>query len=321
MDDVIKKKIHRVRAEIKKKYFRLKHGLMLRDEENQKSLSPITNLLKRQLDKMSEESNTVNNTIPSVRKKKKLRRNQFNKKLDTPSYENSDSDDDVNFKSILNSQISSTPFPKTHKSLDEIETDPGTPSVLNESLPISMDSSSPNLNDSKIEPFELFMNPVNDQWDKTNGPVRGLNGLILGDSTLSYNQSNILVNEQEFPNTVGLRELILKHKPAKEKITASDLEAYKQIINLSNLKITKNASFKYQKFIKPNLYKEGGLLENPLLLATQPSSIPVYKYWNNANELIDRLRILVASKSAGNNSLNNEIIAIIEELREEGIIA
>lgn len=43
-------------------------------------------------------------------------------------------------------------------------------------------------------------------------------------------------------------------------------------------------------------------------------------YWDNPNELIDRLRLLIASRNAGNNDHDNEIIAILEELIEANII-
>jgi hypothetical protein len=43
-------------------------------------------------------------------------------------------------------------------------------------------------------------------------------------------------------------------------------------------------------------------------------------YWDNVNELVERLFLLHASKNAGNDSVHNEIIAIEEELREAGII-
>ena len=45
-----------------------------------------------------------------------------------------------------------------------------------------------------------------------------------------------------------------------------------------------------------------------------------YKYWDDPNELVDRLRLLVAERSAGNNNHDNEIQAIIEEMREAKII-
>lgn len=43
-------------------------------------------------------------------------------------------------------------------------------------------------------------------------------------------------------------------------------------------------------------------------------------YWDDANELVDRLRLLVSSTSAGHTGHSNEIISIIEELREANLI-
>jgi len=45
-----------------------------------------------------------------------------------------------------------------------------------------------------------------------------------------------------------------------------------------------------------------------------------YKYWDDPNELIERLRLLLAYESVGNTNHKNEIISIIEELREANII-
>lgn len=45
-----------------------------------------------------------------------------------------------------------------------------------------------------------------------------------------------------------------------------------------------------------------------------------YIYWDDPNELVDRLRLIVASQAAGHTGHTNEIISIIEELREANII-
>ena len=45
-----------------------------------------------------------------------------------------------------------------------------------------------------------------------------------------------------------------------------------------------------------------------------------YIFWNDPNELCERLELLLASTSAGNQAHKNEIISIIEELREANII-
>jgi len=45
-----------------------------------------------------------------------------------------------------------------------------------------------------------------------------------------------------------------------------------------------------------------------------------YVYWDNPNELVDRLRLLEASRQAGHNTHDNEILSLIEELREISLI-
>ena len=43
-------------------------------------------------------------------------------------------------------------------------------------------------------------------------------------------------------------------------------------------------------------------------------------YWDNVNELVDRLRHIAMSTETGNRVHSNEILSIIEELREAGYI-
>ncbi|KAF0692599.1 Uncharacterized protein FWK35_00031582, partial [Aphis craccivora] len=43
-------------------------------------------------------------------------------------------------------------------------------------------------------------------------------------------------------------------------------------------------------------------------------------YWNDPNELVCRLRLLIASKAAGNKGVSNEILSIFEELQEAGLM-
>ena len=47
------------------------------------------------------------------------------------------------------------------------------------------------------------------------------------------------------------------------------------------------------------------------------SSAPIdYVHWNDPNELVDRLRLLVSERESGHTGHENEINSIIEELRE-----
>lgn len=46
----------------------------------------------------------------------------------------------------------------------------------------------------------------------------------------------------------------------------------------------------------------------------------VYEYYDDPNEMCDRLQLLVSSQSAGNSNHDQEINSILEELRERNII-
>jgi len=45
-----------------------------------------------------------------------------------------------------------------------------------------------------------------------------------------------------------------------------------------------------------------------------------YVHWDDFNELVDRMRLLEALRQAGHNAHDNEMLSIIEELREADII-
>ena len=42
----------------------------------------------------------------------------------------------------------------------------------------------------------------------------------------------------------------------------------------------------------------------------------LYEYWDDPNELVDRLWLLIVSRDAGHSGHGNEIHSIIEELRD-----
>ena len=47
---------------------------------------------------------------------------------------------------------------------------------------------------------------------------------------------------------------------------------------------------------------------------------PNYIYWDDPNEIVERIKLLMASQQAGNNNQSNEIVSIIEELKEANIV-
>lgn len=178
----------------------------------------------------------------------------------------------------------------------------------------------------------------------------------LGKTPVRIDGADIIIQNVRYPGTAGLYELLFKKHPVGYNHT--DLEQYMDMLKRTNayrrnfdptLQIQGTQSAKYKQVIKPYLLKHGilkhptfgasstGPFEKPLppksrLRKTQSlkhtghglmrvSDRPVeYVYFNDPNELVTRLRVLLASQYAGNHSHQNEIQSILEELREDKFI-
>lgn len=87
-------------------------------------------------------------------------------------------------------------------------------------------------------------------------------------------------------------------------------------LHLTRLASRINSSFKTVKRRK-GVIKSGRGIENDFI-PYNPNI--VYEYYDDPNELCDRLRLLVSSKGAGNTNHSQEINSIVEELRERRIV-
>jgi len=74
-----------------------------------------------------------------------------------------------------------------------------------------------------------------------------------------------------------------------------------------------NSTPKFQLVSQLTGYKGKGLA---LPMLVKPDYKPEYMYWDDPNELVERLRLLTASYQAENTAHSNEIMSILEELRE-----
>lgn len=170
-------------------------------------------------------------------------------------------------------------------------------------------------------------------------------GLTIGDSPLIIRGKDFRIKNQEFKGTKGLISLLFLNNPTG--FTQNDLEVYAKILKLtyatrrdykSSSQVQGVNTPKYRNIIKPIMadpytvalqssysspkssrpqQKQGEGLRNKSVVENKPFQ---YVYYNDINELIDRLILLHASQSAGNNSHLNEITSIEEELREANII-
>lgn len=75
-------------------------------------------------------------------------------------------------------------------------------------------------------------------------------------------------------------------------------------------------------------YKYKNYIQKPKSLKTKKGegfkdfvkTKPHFVYWNDVNQLIDRLKLLISSLNSGHTGHNNEITSIIQELKEENLI-
>lgn len=177
---------------------------------------------------------------------------------------------------------------------------------------------------------------------------------MIGDKYIEIDGDDIIINDKRYEGTRGLYELLFMNVPNEYIYDENDLENYKSILLDTNVhrvgytsrgKLRSSRGQKYKNIISSlvsheSAYSGKGLnvgIKNvnhmltyaDLIPGSQDSNIqlpgsglthsntePNFTYWNDPNELIERLRILGASKEAGNTGHTNEINAIIEELLE-----
>jgi hypothetical protein len=143
---------------------------------------------------------------------------------------------------------------------------------------------------------------------------------LLGNKEIQLNEENILrFDDHSYTLTPGLEQLLFSKNP--KLYTHQDLKSYKQILIQTSAHLTADGSrirkggTKYETIIG-NLFLTGEGMKYGGLKLQKHNLV----YWNDPNELVDRLRLLLASQAAGNTSVSNEILSIFEELYEAGII-
>lgn len=159
------------------------------------------------------------------------------------------------------------------------------------------------------------------RWD----PER--DSYFLGTQPLSSREGRLKIGEHDFNATEGLLELIFKRNPSESDVTDADRDMYERVIKLTGLNrrdhgtgsLLGGNSRKYQNVIKPLADRSGGRTGGGLL-RYEPSTKVRYRFYDDPDEICDRLRLLVGERRAGNDGVNGEILSIVEELRELGVI-
>lgn len=163
----------------------------------------------------------------------------------------------------------------------------------------------------------------------------------MGDSYVRFPPREIVLWKKtkkatKYPVSEELLDVLFLKQPKAllnvGEISDETKDIYRKLLLESNtlykkfnpkLPLKRGYTQKYKKIIKPLIEAKGDGLrisKLPIEKSYKNNRHIEYIYWNNARELINRLRLLHASKLAGNTGHDNEILSIIEELREEGII-
>lgn len=153
--------------------------------------------------------------------------------------------------------------------------------------------------------------------------------LMIGNSPIKFTSNNIQIGDASYPKTVGLQELLFKREPKLGDVKSEDMQNYRKILETTNVHrknysrdqpIRQQNSNKCKYIIAPLFYNKTGDGILPKYKIARKGTFMDYVHWDDPNELVDRLRLLIAERSAGNNNHTNEIHSIIEELREAKII-
>lgn len=303
----VKRKIHELSKNIKKKYQALKLGRSETDKTLEKLYKPITNPLYQIIDNYSTEKLVKSKPI-NVEEK--------------DDYEDND-DEEVLAEEEEDEEEQEEVTPNASQSEQYLDSYP----------PIAKHYIRAYLNDGDKRQFDLTYgvtyDPVTDRW-------------LIGKSPIKFDNNNqevFTIENTTFNGTSGLYDLIFKKNPTG--FTERDGENYKKILHLTNVHrrnfvksgiLRSTTTNKYKNIIRPLIgtsmrkhhrtkseNKNVGAGVDGVLWQYNEKPIE-YIYWDNINELVDRLKLLIASKQAGNTSHDNEIISIVNELEEAGII-
>ncbi|CAH0387491.1 unnamed protein product [Bemisia tabaci] len=146
----------------------------------------------------------------------------------------------------------------------------------------------------------------------------------IGNKEIEFDEEDwVHVDGETYHGSRGLFELLFMRNPDENEITNSDKRKYKQILEISSAhkqgfhpegRIRSSAGVKYLNIIQ-KLFPPVGRG----LLPVTDNKID-YVHWDDPNELVDRLALLIASEKAGNGGHIAEIASIEEELREANFI-
>lgn len=336
-EESLTRDIDEISDNIRKKYRVLKHGLIESDQLFRKSYKPIIDPLETIVHQIKEKNSIKDENKEEVLQSKRIKSSsplltpsslkKSKKKLGIRKLDNNDDDEqrkEGNEKPhFLESHV-------TTEGDDDMEEDEIAPTAERKRISDYIE----NMFHGPLARKYIRMSLSDEReraMDHTYG-VRHENGKwMIGDSQLEIESNDYInIKGNQYKGTIGLYELLFMKFP-EDVYNKDDLEAYKSILittnahrqnYLANAKINANKGKKYKTIISSlfskHMSKQTG---HGHVNMRHMTNVGIdYVHWNNPNELVERLRLLTASQRSGHTGHTNEIVSIVEELREAGII-
>lgn len=325
-----KLKLRQLVKNVKKKYLAFKLGRSEQDESINRIVSPITTRLDKMTEQIKQEPMlTIKSKLPYTQETMQFQKSPrysslttttttTKKELDSGAatsplvqqFKTSDNDDDGDDDDVFETAQEQQDVEDTRKIVKEMRKS----GILKQFL----DAYPKNVRSfiqqslSREPHIDLTYGPkydyITSTWKLGNTPL-----------TFDVNNGDVILDEKiNFPGSNGLLQLLFGKDPIGYE--REDEDSYGKILKFTNVHrrdfdpskpMKSNSGRKYKTIIKK--------LGKGMMMQYNDKPIE-YRYWDSVTELVDRLCLLHASKQAGNTSNDNEIEAIVEELREAGII-
>ena len=351
LEQDVKRKILEAARNIRKKYLALKLERSEEDEAIDRLLQPITKPLNKLVD---EKSRLKRCKVESQQRHSQIKQEKaLGAKMETEQYSIPKTSSQVKF---LDTETVGEFKHSEDDDEDEAEEEDIFNSPVenfNEELNRTM-RDNPEAYDAFIEAYpEITRGYLLKYWQKSptiDTKVKfddKLSKFHYGSEVLDFESNgDINIGGKIYPGTMGLYDLLFLKHPLYQ--TKEDTKNFTEIIDKTGVYYRKgtrhlkgSSSIKYKTYIRP-LFRDDPPISRGQALTTRIRSKSAttsqelkktgaalleynekpkeYIYYNDVNELVDRLRKLEASKQAGNNNTQNEIINILRELERLGVI-
>ena len=156
-----------------------------------------------------------------------------------------------------------------------------------------------------------------DDADKTFGLYDKHGNFYIGNKLVTIIDNDLIVGEDEYEGTPGLWELIVSRKP--KNFTSEDYENYAKLMVKSNT-LHRNNNPENTNPKGNRGYKWNNILKHIWDKRSEYEGEGVTVIPSDANALLERLDLLLASQATGHTGVGNELVSICDELKRQGVI-